>query len=309
MSVVIIVVACSYLLLNIFTDIELVKQAISKIPGYLYFILIGLSFLSYSARLARWLLFLRAMEPSIKIIKHTLIYFTGFALTLTPGKVGETIRSLYLYPLGICYSSSLAAFFSERLLDVLVVSILAFLTSFIFIDNAVFNTVVTIVIILLFLFIFLRSSLLNKLLMLFSKNRYIKNTQKFQGQVIVFLSNRSLLKSLPLSFSAWIIQGVILILIVNVFISDQSHIVIIGIYCLSILIGALSFIPGGVGSTEASIAFLLINIGLTPEQSVASAIVSRVVTLWLAIIIGIASLLIYSFLSKNNMRETDSVKN
>jgi glycosyltransferase 2 family protein len=129
-------------------------------------------------------------------------------------------------------------------------------------------------------------------LILFSKNRYVKNTHKFQNQVAVFLSNRSLIKNLPLSFSAWIIQGIILSLIINVFITELSYIVIIGIYCISILIGALSL-------EELALQKLLFlffyNVGLTPEQAVARAIVSRIVTLWLAIILGIASLLIYSF--------------
>ena len=110
MSVVIIVVACGYLLEKVFTDIALIKQEIFKMPGHLYLILISLSILSYLTRLNRWLVFLRPINSSIQIIKHSLISFLDFALTLTPGKIGETIRSIYLYPLVICYSSSLGVF-------------------------------------------------------------------------------------------------------------------------------------------------------------------------------------------------------
>ena len=51
----------------------------------------------------------------------------GFTLTVTPGKAGEAVRSLYLHQYGVSYAQSLAALFVERLLDVLAMSLLALL--------------------------------------------------------------------------------------------------------------------------------------------------------------------------------------
>jgi hypothetical protein len=53
----------------------------------------------------------------VPIGRHLLYYLAGFALTTTPGKAGETVRSLYLKSHGVSYTHSLAAFFAERLMD------------------------------------------------------------------------------------------------------------------------------------------------------------------------------------------------
>ena len=56
---------------------------------------------------------------------------------------------------------------------------------------------------------------------------------------------------------------VALILIVNSMGLNIDTSLAIGIYCISILFGALSFVPGGIGTTEAAMTFMLINIGIT----------------------------------------------
>jgi uncharacterized protein (TIRG00374 family) len=61
----------------------------------------------------------------------------------------------------------------------------------------------------------------------------------------------------------------------------------VGIYAISVLIGALSFIPGGLGSTEAVMGFLLVAAGASPGDAVASTIICRVSTLWFAVFIGL----------------------
>ena len=62
--------------------------------------------------------------------------------------------------------------------------------------------------------------------------------------------------ALPLSLMAWTAQGYGLYLIVSALGMDVSPVLIIGIYNISILAGAASFIPGGV---EAAISVLLIG--------------------------------------------------
>ena len=53
------------------------------------------------------------------------VYFSGFALTTSPGKLGETLRSLLLKPHGVPASASLAAFLAERVSDLLAILVLA----------------------------------------------------------------------------------------------------------------------------------------------------------------------------------------
>lgn len=52
-------------------------------------------------------------------------------------------------------------------------------------------------------------------------------------------------------------------------------------------------IPGGLGVTEGSLTFLLIESGVTKNIAVASTFIFRVATLWFAIIVGVLSLVLY----------------
>jgi len=66
---------------------------------------------------------------------------------------------------------------------------------------------------------------------------------------------------------------------------------VIAIYCLSILAGAVSFIPGGLGATEAAIVLLLSAAGVGQSDAITASLVSRSLTLWLAVGVGAFSML------------------
>jgi uncharacterized protein (TIRG00374 family) len=56
------------------------------------------------------------------------------------------------------------------------------------------------------------------------------------------------------------------------------------------LVGAISFLPGGLGGTEATMIALLVAHGLPLPESVAATLVVRLATLWFAIVLGLAAL-------------------
>ena len=59
-----------------------------------------------------------------------------------------------------------------------------------------------------------------------------------------------------------------------------------GIYGLAVLGGTLTFLPGGIGGTEAIMVILLSFIGIDYISAIAITIVCRAATLWFAILIG-----------------------
>ena len=52
------------------------------------------------------------------------------------------------------------------------------------------------------------------------------------------------------------------------------------------LAGALSFMPGGLGSAEAVMVGLLVSDGVGLPDSIAATVLLRLVTLWLAVGLG-----------------------
>ncbi len=61
------------------------------------------------------------------------------------------------------------------------------------------------------------------------------------------------------------------------------------IYSFAVLVGGLSFLPGGVGTAEAAMIALLILHGMPEGQAVAVTLVHRSVTLWFSVLLGICS--------------------
>jgi hypothetical protein len=87
--------------------------------------ILGLSLLNYLLRFVRWQIYLKRLGHQVPWATSLRIYFAGFALTTTPGKMGELMRGVLLKPLGVPLIESSAAFFSERAADLLVILLLS----------------------------------------------------------------------------------------------------------------------------------------------------------------------------------------
>ena len=84
-----------------------------------------LSLLNYGLRFVRWQLYLSQLGHVLPWPEHFRIYMAGFSMTIVPGKVGETIRSVFLKAHGVDYAKSLAVFFSEQASNLISMVILA----------------------------------------------------------------------------------------------------------------------------------------------------------------------------------------
>ncbi len=124
---------------------------------------------------------------------------------------------------------------------------------------------------------------LNKLII--SLNRLLKHTNK-------------LLQPLPLSLGlitgllAWSIQGTAFYILLYQFGFELPIYIAISIYSIALISGALSFIPGGIGSTEIVMGVLLYYFGAPKEIIVIAPIIIRITSLWFAVFIGLLSTMI-----------------
>jgi len=89
---------------------------------------------------------------------------------------------------------------------------------------------------------------------------------------------------------AWMAQGVSLYLIVHALGHELTASTVVEIYCLSILAGAASFIPGGLGATETAIVLLLSAAGVGQSDAIIASLICRSLTLWLAIGTGVIAM-------------------
>ena len=283
-SLAIVVTVVLYVGMATLADWASFVAVISVLPGALWGQVVGLSLLSYMLRFARWHHFIGAMGHRVPILRNLEIYLAAFALTLTPGKAGETIRSVYLRPYGVSYPHSIGTFVSERLLDLVAVGGLASLAMSMFPEQRpwMFAAIASIVIVVLLL----RSRLITLIGRRAARGSVVGHATTLIATVRYLLSGRRLAVAAPVSLAAWAAQGVSLYLIVHALGYELAVGTVIAIYCLSILAGAVSFIPGGLGATEAAIVLLMSAAGVGQSDAITASLVSRSLTLWLAVGVG-----------------------
>jgi uncharacterized protein (TIRG00374 family) len=66
----------------------------------------------------------------------------------------------------------------------------------------------------------------------------------------------------------------------------------VAIYAAAVLLGAISFLPGGLGGTEAAMIFMLVKVGFDVTSATAITFICRVATLWFAVALGLLTMLI-----------------
>lgn len=248
---------------------------------------IALSCLSYLARFYRWHRFLAVLGHSVPVLADLRIYLAGFALTLTPAKAGETIRSFYLRPLGVPVPDSLAVFVCERLIDLLVVGGISCLALRAFPAYAWFGLLGFACCVLCALCLrFLAVPALVGRLFGRSLGSHLEQAVR---PIKRLLAPAGLAVALLPSLVAWSAQGLSLYLVVGALGHPVDPASVIGIYCVAILAGALSFLPGGLGATEGAMVFLLVSTGIPAADAVLASLLARGLTLWLAVVIGLGA--------------------
>lgn len=261
--------------------------AFSAVPPRVWGQIMALSCLSYLARFGRWHWFLAGLGYRVPVWADLRIYLAGFALTLTPGKAGETIRSFYLRPLGVPVPVSLGVFVSERLIDLLVVGLVACMALRSFPDQAWVGFVGLGVCIAVALS--LRSAVLPALVGRLFGRGLGASMAGATATIRLLLAPGSVLVALAPTLVAWSAQGVSLFLVVSALGHEVDPGGVIGIYCVAILAGAVSFLPGGLGATEAVIVLLLVATDIPAADAVLASLLTRGLTLWLAVLIGLGS--------------------
>ena len=280
-----------YLTAVLLTGYQQAIEAFYRMGPGGWLLLFTASLCNYSLRYIRWQYYLSLSGWKLTHKLHLRYYLSAFALTTTPGKAGETIRSVLLRPHGIPYHTSLACFFTERLLDLVVITIIALLAILHFSDYKTF--VLISITVLIALVPAIRSKSLRAQIIMMWKKRKKSRLGHFLWHVISLLKNaRILLSPRPLYIGvttgllAWSLQGIAFYFVVHTLGFETTITIALGIYAVSLLAGAASFIPGGIGSTELVMGLLLLASGAGETVAITAPLISRLSTLWFAVLIG-----------------------
>jgi uncharacterized protein (TIRG00374 family) len=287
--------AAFYFLVLKAVDQEAVFSAIRELDVEAWLVILFLSLLNYVLRFVRWDFYIfRISQCRIPRLKHLEIYLAGFALTITPGKVGEAVRALYMKPYGVSYPVSFSALFVERLVDVITVTVL--MTSAAFAVPSVRPYSISALIVVVLSVLAIRKGYIEGVLGFFSArvsgrwHKLLASLNEIMVGAARLLKTRVLYAGLAIGVISWGAEGLGLYLILKYLGVEFSLSLAVSIYAVSVLAGALSFIPGGLGAAEVVMYSLLHVQGVPAPEAAAATLICRIATLWFAVVLGILPL-------------------
>ncbi len=267
-------------------------QILLHVPARIIPMLLAMSTLNYGSR---WLIFARTLRLGVPAPSILLYYVSGFSMTTTPGKVGEVIRLYLLNRFHGCrYDRTVALLIADRLADGLATMLVVALTIGGF-AHAPAGMAGAAMVALALVVLCLRPGLLLRVIdaafgrlrrwprLFVRARRAIRALQTLADPKVV-------LAALALGAIGWSSEGLSFYVLLHALGASLGPAACVFIFAFAMMVGAISVLPGGLGSTEATMIGLLSLQGVPFETAVVATGVVRVTTLWFAVGLGLLAL-------------------
>lgn len=290
--------AAIYLLLAIYADWRSVMLAFRGFRWPLLLPALALAFGNYLVRFIRWEYYLRWLRIRIPGVESLVIFFSGLIMSITPGKLGEVLKSYLLKRVGgVSISRSAPIVLAERLTDFLALVVLS-AWGVLLTGSGRGLLLISLVIVLGLLGLLssrrLSLMLIDQLVRLPLLSRAGDRLRTAYDSVASLLTWKPLLVATPLSILSWFFECVAFTVVLVGFGVGLDQVSIpqaTFIYSLGTIAGALSMLPGGIGATEGLMTMLLVRQGVPEPIAVSATFIVRACTLWFAVLVGMLFLL------------------
>lgn len=284
-----------FIVLGLYSDFnKLVSSFLNFNIIYLPLILL-LPPMNYALRYVKWSYYLKLLNINIDRKDDIRIFMSGLSMTVTPGRVGEFLKSYLVKEFtGVPMSVTSPLIIIERLTDAMSMTVLASIGAL----KYKYGLVVLAVSVALFavFIVSIRSrAVAGFIIRILKKLPLIRKLGKqidaFYESSYELLTVRSIIFSVILGAVSWSFEGIVIYLTMYGFGTPISVLSSIFTISFASLAGALSMLPGGLFVAEGSIMGLLIMMGVSREIASAATMITRFATLWLGVAIGIIGLI------------------
>jgi uncharacterized protein (TIRG00374 family) len=289
--------AIIYLAFIIYADYQKIILSFGRFNWWLMPALLILSLGNYFTRFLKWQYYLKLLKVSLKMLDSFAIFLSGLVMSVTPGKMGELLKSYLVKQVNNTPVSKTAPIvFAERITDFLALTLLSVLGAYYF-NYGKIIAIIILGVILIGIIILTNRKIFEIIIRFALKINFLKkHVQKFQN---IYDSSSTLLSVFPLismtalSAFSWGLEGLGYYLVISNFNSGFNLIWSLFSYSFATIVGAISMLPGGLGVTEGSLTFMSVQQGLSQNDATAATFIIRVVTLWFAVLIGAIGLMVY----------------
>ncbi len=294
---------------GLYGQLDAVASALASIPWWWVLpAMMILSFLNYIIRYVKWQYFLQRILVHLPHKDSFSVFLAGFTLTTTPGKIGEAIKGYFIRDInGTPIAKTVPVVVSERVTDLLALVLLAMIGFGIGVNTG--DQLLTVLLlggaVFIAAIILSQGTFYQKILKRFTSigplKRFQNSIDDVENTMKQTLSPKPLVLSTIVSIPGWFMECLELWLLLSLLsesvlpsLEPASLILLLQatfVHSTASIIGAVSFLPGGVGTYEiTSVALITFLLGLPAAQASAATILIRVVTLWFSVIVGFIAL-------------------
>jgi glycosyltransferase 2 family protein len=286
------------------SDYGSVLGSLSAFPIRTLFLVLILVVTGWVLRAWRFHYYLRHTRAAVPFVYSLKVFLAGFALTGTPGKLGEAIKGVFLKrDCGVSITKVVGIVFVERLMDLWGILLLGSFSVLLFSGWEKAFLLCAGIVILGGAFLCLER-LYRPVLEWAGRFSFLKwISDRVLGILLTgkdLMTVRIFSVGLAISAVAWGMESLSLYLILDAMGLPATLLEANFVYCFSQIVGALSMLPGGIGGTEAGMAGLLAFLGISYSQGLPAIILIRICTLWFAILVGVAFMIALLARPKNS---------
>ena len=277
------------------SDYNIISEKISNFKiNYLPLILFFVS-ASWIPLIIKWHFLLKNSEVDVPLTKSIAIFFSGVAFEITPGQIGALIKSQILKTsYNIPRTKTVPIVIVEKVYD-LIGAILASVIGIIILGMEIYLIAIAISV-LAFIFFFMYHKpaselFFNRITKLKFFSKHIENISGFYEIVQKSTNVRAATICILLALAYWfMVSAAAYYTLISFDVNILDYLKVLAIYSTSTLLGAISFIPAGIGITEGSIAGLFTLNGIDVSTALILAVMIRIFTLWYSVSVGFIAL-------------------
>jgi len=294
-----------YLLMIVLSDADEFASA-SREFDWLYVVpVIALVTANYLMRAERWHRYLEKIGLRMHRRPSYGIFLAGLAMSVTPGKVGEALKGVLLkLEKNAPIERGVGLVFVERISDVIGVVCLIAIGVIAF-PYAVLSISVVAIAVASIIAVVTSDRLAKWLTDGLKRRRKLRRIGEMLALPLsdtrILLKGTRLAEGTAFSVAAWACEATAFFLILRGISADITLLEAVFVYSFSSVVGAISMLPGGMGTTEATMIGLLLVVGVSSPVASFAVILTRVCTLWYAVAVGI----VFMTLFRRSHRESE----
>jgi glycosyltransferase 2 family protein len=285
-----------FLGVGLFGDLRNIRQVMGTFEWKFFLAALLFTLFNYTLRFFKWHYYLSQIGvKNISWQQSMKLFIGGFPLAMTPGKVGEVLKGVWLKQLcGLPIALGISVVVAERISDGLAVLGLSILGVIAY--PRYWPAFLTVLILLMSIVILsqIRPAAL-WLLDMGEKIPFVRKTvhslrEFYEGSFSLFKPISTLL-AVGLGTLSWLGEGIgFYLILLGLGLPPSTQLLVMAVFTLSFstIIGAVSALPGGLGAAEASIAGMLaLLVGLNTPLAATATLLIRLATLWFGVLLGL----------------------